>query len=216
MIIEDWGLIDYELANQRQLECLEKVASGAQEDTLVVCTHPPVVTLGRGSDPADLIGWKGAVVETSRGGRATYHGPSQLVIYPIIDLKREGRAHLKPRDVHGYLRALETAVVEGLRRFDVVAEARTVPMKNADGSELSVTGVWVGPRKLASIGIAVRKWITYHGVAINVANDPNAFSGIKPCGFSAGIMTSLEELGVTAPRAEIQSELLKRFQVLFA
>ncbi|MEO0337323.1 MAG: octanoyltransferase, partial [Pseudomonadota bacterium] len=85
---QEWGLIDYEEAAERQLLLLEKVAAGELPDQVVFCWHPPVVTLGRSSLPSDLQGWKGQVVETSRGGRATYHGPEQLVIYPIIDLSK--------------------------------------------------------------------------------------------------------------------------------
>jgi lipoate-protein ligase B len=158
---------------------------------LVLCTHPPVVTLGRGSRPEDLEGWSGSTLETSRGGRATYHGPSQVVIYPIVDLKRE-RSGRASRDVHAYLRALEELTVACLREAGLPSpEARTSQV-----GEISLTGVWVGAKKTASIGIAVRKWITYHGIAINVLNDASAFRGIRPCGFSSDIMTSLEaELG---------------------
>lgn len=211
MRIEDWGLIEYEQAQRLQLEKLEEVARGDSDDILVLCTHPPVVTLGRGSSPEDMIGWAGPTIEVSRGGRATYHGPNQVVIYPIIDLRKETRGHLRTRDVNAYLRALESAVVKGLEALGVRAEARTVPMKNADGSELSVTGVWVGARKIASIGIAVRKWITYHGVALNVTADPQAFRGIRPCGFNASVMTSLEESAGPVNLETVKAALTKSF-----
>lgn len=185
MKFEDWGLIEYEASATKQLQYVEEVAAGS-EDRLVFCTHPPVVTLGRGTLPDDLIGWSGSTIETPRGGRATYHGPSQLVIYPIIDLKT------RDRDVHAYLRALEKATVTALRELGLPrAEARTTPV-----GEISLTGVWNGAKKIASVGIAVRKWITYHGVAINILNDATAHQGIRPCGFSSEVMTSLEaELG---------------------
>ena len=150
MKIDDWGLIEYEASTLKQIECVNAVSCGDAEQ-VIFCSHPPVVTLGRGTEAGDLTGWNGATVETSRGGRATYHGPSQLVIYPILDLKRE-REGVKPRDVHSYLRALESIVVAALRELGMVeAEARTT-VKGAD----SLTGVWVGEHKIASIGIAVR------------------------------------------------------------
>lgn len=190
MRVEDWGLIEYGLSSARQLERVDEIAEGADE-RLVICTHPPVVTLGRASTPEDIQGWTGATIESSRGGRATYHGPSQIIVYPMIDLRRT-HSNVRERDVHSYLRALEQATVMALRQLGLEnAESRTATM-----GELSLTGVWIGSKKIASIGIAVRKWVTYHGVAINILKDEQAFQGINPCGFSVGVMTSLEaELG---------------------
>lgn len=204
MKIEDWGLIEYQSAVERQLAAVEAVSGGAEE-LIVLCNHPPVVTLGRGSTPEDLIGWRGATVETSRGGRATYHGPSQIVIYPIVDLRRAQ----PERDVHVFLRKLEDASVMCLRETGLP----DVEVRTAKVGELSLTGVWRGPKKIASIGIAVRKWVTYHGVAINVLSDPSAFQGIRPCGFQTGVMTSVEaELG----RAVDLSELKSMYGQIFA
>jgi lipoyl(octanoyl) transferase len=186
MKIEDWGLIEYKSAVDRQLAAVDEIAAGG-EQRLVLCTHPPVVTIGRGTEPGDVDGWSGDTLETSRGGRATYHGPSQIVIYPLIDL-RTARPGMPARDVHAYLRALEQATVQCLQATDLQTEVRTSQL-----GELSLTGVWCGSKKIASIGIAVRKWITYHGVAINVLHDPEAFRGIRPCGFQSSIMTSVEE-----------------------
>ncbi len=186
MIIDSWGLVSYEEANRRQLLAVDAVAAGETE-RLIICTHPPVVTLGRATAKDDLSGWTGDTVETSRGGRATYHGPNQIVIYPILDL-RQARPEIPARDIHAYLRALERATVASLRECGLRGcEART-----AEVGGVSLTGVWIGAKKIASIGIAVRKWVTYHGVAINIFNDPKAFKGINPCGFSASVMTSLE------------------------
>lgn len=187
MRVEDWGLIDYELSSARQLERVDEIAGGADE-RLVICSHPPVVTLGRASQPDDLKGWTGPIFSSSRGGRATYHGPNQIVLYPMVDLRRV-RADLPERDVHAYLRILEEVAVVALRELGLgQAEARTT-----EAGDLSLTGVWVGPKKIASIGIAVRKWITYHGIAVNILKDERAFQGINPCGFTANVMTSLEE-----------------------
>lgn len=204
MRIEDWGLVDYESAVAKQLALLESVNDGSEDETLVFVTHPPVVTLGRGAVPEDMLGWSGSTYESSRGGRATYHGPNQVVVYPILDLKKEHTAY-KSRDVHAYLRALENATVSVICEVGLQsAEARTSKM-----GEISLTGVWVGDKKIASLGIAVRKWITYHGVAINVLNDPQAFQGINPCGFSSSVMTSIErELGCEIDKADF-SEICK-------
>jgi len=207
MKFEDWGEVEYSLACQRQLELVEQVAAGAEE-RLIFCTHPPVVTLGRAATQEDMTGWSGSTIETSRGGRATYHGPSQIVIYPILDL-RKPHALLRERDVHVYLRALEEATVAGLRELGLSAvEARTTPVGG-----ISLTGVWIGEKKIASVGIAVRKWVTYHGVAINVLNDPQAHQGIKPCGFSPEVMTSVEaELGRAVNLADGKAVLRRCFE----
>lgn len=192
MRFEDWGLIEYEASVRRQLELVDRVAAAEADECIVMCSHPPVVTLGRGAVASDLDGWRGPLIETSRGGRATYHGPSQLVMYPILDLRR-AKAGIPPRDVHAYLRQLEIATVGGLNDLGLKGcEAKTTKV-----GELSLTGVWVNDRKIASIGIAVRKWITYHGVAVNLFDDAQAFAGIRPCGFARDIMTNAErELGV--------------------
>ncbi len=216
----DWGLIDYREATRRQLELVESVVSSRIEDTLVFCSHPPTVTLGRATGPDDLHGWQGEIVEVSRGGRATYHGPSQLVAYPIIDLSRP-RRNFGARDLHGFMRALETAVAEALAKFGISAQGGSLVSKQgaAISSEkvakdthghISRTGVWVanGDKKIASIGIACRKWVTYHGVALNVTYDPMAFSGINPCGMRSSIMTSIEEvLGESVDRNEVAQVL---------
>lgn len=190
MKVSNWGRVEYETAANRQLKLVDQVAVGSSEETLVLCSHPPVVTLGRGHVASDLVGWNGSTLETSRGGRATYHGPNQQVIYPILNLSN-AHHRFATRDLHAYLRALERATVSVLDQFALKAEARATKV-----GELPLTGVWVGDRKIASIGIAVRKWVTYHGVAVNVLDDPSAFQGIRPCGFSRDIMTSVEaELG---------------------
>jgi lipoate-protein ligase B len=211
VIFEDWGLIEYEASVRRQLELVDRVAAGDGPERIVLCTHPPVVTLGRATVAADLDGWTGALIETSRGGRATYHGPSQQVIYPVLDLRRE-RPGLRPRDVHAYLRAVEIATVDALADLGVRGEARETKI-----GEVSLTGVWAGERKIASLGIAVRKWVTYHGVAVNVTHDPAAFRGIRPCGFSADVMTSVEaETGRAVDPVHAAAAFRRHFARAFA
>ena len=176
---EDWGLISYTEALRRQEDLVTRVFEKRSPETIVFCSHPPVVTLGRGTKPGDVSSWDGEIVEVSRGGRATYHGPNQLVIYPIINLSRFNR------DLHLYLRKFEEVLSTVLQNLGVEASGR--------GPEGDATGVWVGDRKIASIGIAVRKWISYHGAALNLYKDEKAFRGINPCGFSTNTMISLDQ-----------------------
>lgn len=159
------------------MQYVEEVASGARPDTVVFCTHPPVVTLGRATEDGDVTDWDGEIVEISRGGRATYHGPDQFVVYPILNLNARGR------DLHKYLRCIEDVVLAVLATYGLEAHR-----------EEGATGVWVGDKKVCSIGIAVRKWITFHGLSLAVDNNPHAYRGINPCGFSASVMTSMEAL----------------------
>jgi lipoyl(octanoyl) transferase len=204
MIFEDWGLIDYQKSFDQQKALVEQIAEGAAEERIVFCTHPAVVTLGRGSKPEDILGWKGELVEINRGGKATYHGPSQLVIYPLIDLTRI-RSKIPVRDVAAYLRALETWMIDAFNSLGLESKAVVSP----EGSENSFTGVWVNDKKVASIGIAVRKWITHHGAAINLSRDPLAFTGINPCGFEKEVMSSLEqELGKKVSYEEMKKALI--------
>lgn len=190
MTVLDWGLTPYSEAVARQLALVDEAvalrgASGGHHPChkIIFCTHPPVVTVGRGTQQGDVFDWQGEVHEASRGGRATYHGPSQIVVYPIVDLTN--------RDLHAYMRVLEAAIVATLKKFNIESEARTVKV---GPDSPSLTGVWVGDKKIASIGIAVKRGVSYHGLALNVLHDPIAYSGINPCGFRADIMTSVEEV----------------------
>lgn len=192
LAFEDWGLINYEEALAKQTDLVERVREENLPGFLIFCTHPPVVTIGRATKPGDVFGWSGPIIEISRGGRATYHGPSQLVVYPILNLT-EPRKGRKDREVVGYLRTFENAIVDVLRSYEVIAQGKSLQKKQAD-SEADETGVWVGPRKLASLGIAVRKWVTFHGAAINLSYDPKAFTGMNPCGFTSETMISLEQI----------------------
>jgi lipoate-protein ligase B len=170
------GRTEYGDAHALQRELVEARIAGTIEDTLVLTEHDPVVTVGRGSDRAAAEGSGLPLVEIERGGEATYHGPGQVVAYPILALP-ESR-----RDLHRYLRDLEQVVIGVLAEFEV--EGRRV-----DG----LTGVWIGEQKVASIGVAVRRWVTWHGLALNVHTDLEAFQGFRPCGLDSKVMTRLAD-----------------------
>ncbi|MES2854268.1 MAG: lipoyl(octanoyl) transferase LipB, partial [Bdellovibrionota bacterium] len=207
--VQDWGLIDYESALQRQFDLVDLVSRELARDTLVVCSHPPVVTLGRATKPGDVFGWSGSVIEVNRGGRATYHGPSQIVVYPILDLNQRGR------DLHKYMRILETAMIETLKEFGIEATGRSVQTMVGDDVPVEATGVWVGSRKIASIGLGVRNWVSFHGLAMNIDFDPKAFQGMNPCGFKSETMISMEEALDTRPnRQAVQDSLINKLKHL--
>lgn len=203
---QDWGLVPYEDALQRMSSMVDEVASG-KSGALVFCTHPPVVTLGRSTQAGDVFAWDGPTLEIARGGRATYHGPSQLVLYPIVSLKapRRGRA---AQEIAGYLRALENGIIAALAELGIESVGRSLQKKSLQADAADETGVWAGNRKIASLGIGVRKWVTFHGAAINVDHDPKAFQGMNPCGFRREVMTSIEEtLGGPIDRAQFANRL---------
>ena len=156
------------------------------EDLLLLLEHPPVVTLGRTARAAHLLHAEGVdVLEVERGGDVTFHGPGQLVGYPIVDLRGYRQ------DLHWYLRTLEDALIAALAELGIPAE------RNA-----GYTGVWTrGGRKIASIGIHVKQWVTWHGFALNVTTDLGEFERIVPCGIEGVEMTSIER-EATAPVAE--------------
>jgi lipoyl(octanoyl) transferase len=168
-------------------------------DTLVLVEHPEVITLGRSGKPENVLAAGDVpVVPVERGGDVTYHGPGQLVAYPIFLLREP------ERDLHRYLRGLEEAILRTLADFGLT------------GMRVSGrTGVWIGdggsPRKLASIGVAVRRWVTLHGLALNVNTDLARFATINPCGFPAGLMTSMaRELGAPVPPDAVKQALASR------
>jgi len=209
--ILDWGLIGYEEAVTKQLELVEEVSADENHAGYIVyCTHEPVVTTGRQTQPSDVFSWKGPVKEVSRGGRATYHGPSQLVIYPVLNLKKP-RHQRAPQEIRGYLRDFESAIIETLKRYGIEAVGKTAQKLEGASAATDETGVWVGNQKVASLGIAVKKWTTYHGAAINLDYDPEAFQGLNPCGFKSSTMVSLEVLtGKKINREEFQKQLNKQ------
>jgi lipoyl(octanoyl) transferase len=172
------GLVPYEeaLAWQRRLASA-RIDRTLDHDVLLLLEHPPVITLGRASKGEHLLNPQDVpVVEVERGGDVTFHGPGQLVGYPIIDLT----AH-RP-DLHWYLRALEQVLIDALAQLGVAAERRA-----------GFTGVWTATsRKIASIGVHVKQWVTWHGFALNVTTDLTSFGRIVPCGIDGVEMTSVE------------------------
>ncbi len=149
------------------------------EDQVLLLEHEPVYTIGRTPDRSSLLGamhLPHPLYSINRGGQATYHGPGQLIGYPIIDLRRCGQ------DLHKYLRWLEQLLIDALTEYDIAANRRE-----------SLTGVWVENRKIASIGVGVRHWITMHGFALSVCGDLSPFDHIVPCGINNVAMTSMEK-----------------------
>ena len=185
MDVVDLGVVEYREAWDLQRSLAADVAAGTRSDTVLFLEHPPTITLGRRSEPDELHvpdGADVAIVEVDRGGKSTYHAPGQLVCYPILDLTRHGQ------DVKKYCRDLEEALVRTLAAFSL--EATTF-----DG----LTGLWLDrpPRKIASIGIHIHKWVTTHGYALNVDLDPAPFTQwITACGLDGYAFTTMaKELG---------------------
>lgn len=190
LVFQDWGLVPYQVAIQKQLDLVSEVADNNLPGYLIFCTHPPVVTTGRSTKEDDVFSWKGELIEVSRGGRATYHGPSQLIVYPIVNLNHT-RHSRRSKEVVGFLRDFEEGIVKTLREYGIESQGRSLQKKSF--SEADETGVWVNNKKIASLGIAVKKWVTYHGAAINYFKDPLAFQGINPCGFKSNVIVTVED-----------------------
>lgn len=208
----DWGRTRYRDAWQRQDELLAARLGGTAPDTLVFTEHEPVYTLGmrRGAEqnlvwtPPQLTAQGIEVVPTNRGGDITYHGPGQIVGYPIVSLELR-------RDLHAYLRFLEQVLID------------TIAHHGLDGARREgKTGIWLGTRKVAAIGVAVKRWIAHHGFALNVTTNLGHFGGIVPCGITDGTVTSLAaELGPRCPsldqvRAELAAAFWTRWPLFLA
>ena len=198
----DWGRTEYAAAWRQQEELVARRNAGETGDTLIFTEHEPVYTLGvrRGAgqhmiwDEAELQRRGIAVVQTNRGGDITYHGPGQIVGYPIVSLAPR-------KDLHAYLRLLEQVLINSVGTFGLAADRRA-----------GKTGIWLGSRKIAAIGVAVKKWTTYHGFALNVNTDLAPFSGIVPCGITDGTVTSMAvELGQDLDPAEVKRVLAAEF-----
>jgi lipoyl(octanoyl) transferase len=201
------GLVPYAEALALQRALVEERRANRIEDVLLLVEHPPVVTLGVKGDggrshivaTADALASRGIEVhETGRGGDVTFHGPGQIVGYPIIDLKPDRC------DVHRYVRDLEEVLIRAAADFGIAA-AR-IP---------GLTGVWAGDDKLAAIGVRISRWITSHGFSLNVTTDLDDFRLIVPCGIADRGVTSLLRLGCLAPRSLVEDAIATRFSEVF-
>ncbi|MFN3951527.1 MAG: lipoyl(octanoyl) transferase LipB [Thermaurantimonas sp.] len=217
-----WGSKDYSLAWQAQEDLFQRVEKAKLKrrngqthlyplNYLVTVEHPPVYTLGKSANPANLLypeqfyTSKGAeIYRINRGGDVTFHGPGQLVVYPIFDLDQFFT------DIHKYLRYLEESVIRTLAEYGIAAERSA-----------GETGVWIDPhgrkpRKICAIGVRAARWITMHGLALNVNTDLRWFDYIIPCGIQQKAVTSLErEIGTTVPLSQVESKLLSHLKQLF-
>lgn len=200
----DWSRTAYADAWRRQEELVAARNAGEAPDTLVFTEHDPVFTMGVRRGAEQNLLWQQAelarrgieVVTTNRGGDITYHGPGQIVGYPIVNLTPR-------KDLHAYLRFLEDVMIASVARFGLSA-----------GRNPGKTGIWIEKRKIAAIGVAVKKWTTFHGFALNVNNDLAPFTGIVPCGIAAadGTVTSMQlELGRPLDVAEVKRVLANEF-----
>ncbi|HEX7362493.1 MAG TPA: lipoyl(octanoyl) transferase LipB [Bryobacteraceae bacterium] len=204
--VTDLGRMRYAAALEKQQQLVEQRKQGRGTDTLLFVEHPHVVTVGRNGKQqhvlasAEILARSGIeLYETDRGGDVTYHGPGQVVGYPILDL-REWR-----RDVRAYFRGVEQSLIDALAGFGIQAERVPEP-----GHE----GVWVGGAKIAAIGIHISRWITSHGFALNVATDLSYFHYIVPCGLIKPVC-SLRSLGCQASRAEVMRAIAVSFAKVF-
>lgn len=202
----DLGFIDYKEAWDLQKEIFSKRVSCEVEDCLLLLEHPNTYTLGKTAHRKNLKGSEEylkknniSVYDIDRGGDITYHGPGQIVGYPIIDLNNWYK------DTHKYLRALEEVIIKTCSEYGL----------NCDRN-LKHTGVWIGDKKIAAIGIKVSRWITMHGFAFNVNTDLNLFNGIIPCGIQDKSVTSLsKELNSEISIQEVKDKLLNNFSTFF-
>ena len=202
------GLTPYSeaLEFQRRIAAA-RIAGEIDRDVLLLLEHNPVVTLGRSSKDKHVVASRSFLAEhgvdlfeVERGGDVTFHGPGQLVGYPIIDLKQHRQ------DLHWYLRTLEQALISTLSAFEIAAELKA-----------GYTGVWTGGRKIASIGVHARDWVTWHGFALNVTTDLSYFDMIIPCGIPGVVMTSIEkETGSTIAMERVETEFAGQFARLFS
>ncbi len=213
MDVRRLGTVDYQSALDLQAELVDARKRGLIPDQLLLLEHPPVITLGVKTrndrshvlEPAESLAAKGVTLfESGRGGDVTYHGPGQLVGYPILDLKPDRC------DVHRYVRDLEDVLIRAVAEFGIGATRVR-----------GLTGIWVGPEsrsaKLAAIGVRISRWVTSHGFALNVNTDLSQFGLIVPCGIADKGVTSMQRLlGRSLAMAEVEDAVLRAFKVVFA
>lgn len=197
------GLVAYPEALAAMEERVAAIADGTAPECVWLLEHPPLYTAGTSARPEDLVDARFPVYETGRGGQFTYHGPGQRVAYVMLDLKR------RSPDVRRYVSALEAWIIGTLSTFNVTGERRE-----------DRVGVWVrrkggGEDKIAAIGIRVRRWVTFHGISLNVEPDLSHFGGIVPCGVREHGVTSLADLGLPVTMAEVDAVMRVAFEEVF-
>ena len=209
IIVEDWGLIQYLEAFELQKKCVQNVLAGS-EDHLILCEHPPVLTLGRMTDPNSLLYQRReieargvTIANVDRGGDVTLHAPGQLIVYPIFNLNNHGK------NLKAYMEKLEELAVDLLKNFGILAIS--IPGKR---------GVFVEASnqvqdKIISIGVGVRKWVTYHGLGINVNTDLSYFKLIKPCGLDVRMTSMQQLLGHELVMQDVKTSVIEQFQRYF-
>jgi lipoyl(octanoyl) transferase len=202
--ITETGLVKYEPAVKLMEERVADIRSGAADELVWLVEHPPLYTAGTSAKPEDLISPQFPVYETGRGGEFTYHGPGQRVAYVMLDLRGRQQAP----DIKKYVCHLEEWVIRSLAHFGVTGERRA-----------GRVGIWVvtplGEKKIAAVGVRIRHWVTYHGIAINVNPDLSHFNGIVPCGISDYGVTSLHDLGKDVLMADLDAVLKREFDSVF-
>jgi len=198
----DLGLIDFQKAHTKQIELIENIYKTRKSDYLIFCEHPAVITLGRRTNAENLLKNESflkeksiPVIKINRGGDITCHSPGQMVIYPLIDLKKTFK------DLHRYFRFLETVVIDALAKIDITAQRKE-----------GLTGVWVKEKKIASIGIGVRRWISFHGMAINLNNSLEVFSFMKPCGLDVEMISAKKILSQDIDRDNFKHIIIEQFK----
>lgn len=205
--IEDWGLIDYQMAWDKQNELVDAIKQGERRSTLVLCSHPLVITMGRNSSydnlvlPRDEYDKRGIeVIDINRGGDVTMHNEGQLVGYPIFDLRDF------KQDLHWFLRQIEQAIINTVSEFGMESD-------RVDG----LTGVWLEQeRKVCAIGLHCSRWVTSHGFALNVCNNVKDFDYIVPCGIDDKEVTSIEnEIGTVVDMDKVKETVVAEFGKLF-
>jgi len=200
MRIIDCGRVEYRQAFAMQEQLAAGIAAGKEEETFLLLEHPSVYTIGRGGNPANILNPAITVERINRGGDVTWHGPGQVVGYPLINLGRRGR------DLHQWLRFLEELLLVTLAAFGIKGQCRK-------GSP----GVWAAHGKIAFIGVGVRRWVSMHGFGLNVHPDLRAYDWINPCGFRDCPVTSMEqEEGRLVSEARLKIELKKNFERLLS
>jgi lipoyl(octanoyl) transferase len=202
LLVEELGRRPYgEVLEYQRAVAAERIA-GTRPDTLILVEHDPVVTLGRSTKQGTLLLNESALrtrgielFDIERGGDVTFHGPGQLIGYPVIDLTRHRQ------DLHWYLRELEQVLIDALSTFGITGRRRE-----------KLTGVWVEDRKIASIGVHARSWVTWHGFALNVSTDLSFFDVMVPCGISGVVMTTIaREAGRPIPMDDVSRQIIRAF-----